>query len=87
MRWPPITYGFGFQVDIVTRLLDAGVTFVQVPSLNTIHRKGSIASALSMRNLLSVVHTLLEILFRRFRRILYYKHLAKSVEISIDDFQ
>jgi glycosyltransferase involved in cell wall biosynthesis len=84
MRWPPITYGFGFQMDVITRLFDEGVTYVQIPSLNTIDRKGKNTTALSMRNLLSVAHTLIEIAFRRIRRFLYHKYLPKSVEIKID---
>lgn len=85
MRWSPITYGFGFQMDIITRLLEEGVNYVQIQSFNTIDRKGKNTTALSMRNLLSVAHTLLEIAIRRIRRILYHKHLPKAVEINIEE--
>ena len=85
MRWPPITYGFGFQIDVITRLLDEAVTYVQIPSLNTIDMKGKESTALSIRNLLSVAHTLFEIALKRIRRLLYHKYLPKSVEIKIDE--
>jgi hypothetical protein len=69
-------------MDVITRLLDEGVTYIQIPSLNTVDRKGAKSTALSMRNLLSVAHTYVEIVIRRIRRFLYHKHLAKSVEIK-----
>ena len=32
MRWHPVSYGFGFQADIITMLLDQGVSYTQVYS-------------------------------------------------------
>lgn len=40
MRFPPQSYGFGFQADIVTRLLDEGVTYAQIRHLGAEDRKG-----------------------------------------------
>jgi glycosyltransferase involved in cell wall biosynthesis len=80
MRWHPSSYGFGFQADILTRLLDEGSTYLQIPSMG-IDRKGSGSSALNFRNVLSVGHTLLELIFRRTRRFLYGKTMPKPVEI------
>ncbi len=82
MRWHPSSYGFGFQADIVTRLLDEGASYMQVPS-SSIDRKGSGSSAVTVRNVLSVVHTLLEITFRRIRKALYGKDMPKPVEIRL----
>lgn len=82
MRWPPITYGFGFQIDIITRLLDEGVNYLQIPTLVAIDRKAGKSVALSMRNILSVLHSFLEIIFRRARRTLYGKQLKKAIEIK-----
>ena len=31
MRWAPYNYGFGFQADLITRLLDEGASYVEVP--------------------------------------------------------
>jgi len=80
-RYPPVTFGFGFQADLVTRLLDEDRRFMQVPIGTVIERKGPDSTALCMRNLLSVVHTFLEILFRRIRRLIYHRELPKAVEI------
>jgi glycosyltransferase involved in cell wall biosynthesis len=83
MRWHPSSYGFGFQADIVTRLLDEGVSFVQVPSFG-VDRKGSGSTAISMRNILSVGHTLLELVFRRARKVLYGKTFKRAREILLE---
>jgi glycosyltransferase involved in cell wall biosynthesis len=72
MRYHPSSYGFGFQADLLTRILDQGASYVAVAS-SSVERKGSKSSALSVRNLLSVGHTLLEILIRRVRNEMYGK--------------
>ncbi len=81
LRWHPSSYGFGFQADIITRLLDEGASYKQIPSCST-DRKGSASSALTVRNTLSVCHTLLEIGIRRLRRFLYGGEMRKPVEIA-----
>lgn len=82
MRWHPTSYGFGFQAETITRLLDEGASYLQVPS-TSVHRKGSASSALTLRNFLSVCHTLLELAIRRVRKILYERH-TKPVEIFLE---
>ena len=72
MRYHPSSYGFGFQADILTRILDQGASFVEVAS-SSVDRKGAGTSALTIRNLLSVGHTLLEILVRRTKNQIYGK--------------
>lgn len=84
VRWHPSSYGFGFQADMITRLLDEGASYIQVPS-SSIDRKGSASAALKMRNILSVGHTLLEITFRRVRRMLYGRTMPKPVEIKLPE--
>ncbi len=79
LRWHPSSYGFGFQADILTRLLDEGASFVQVQSFGT-DRKGGDSTALTIRNILSVGHTLLELSIRRLRRFLYCRSMPKPVE-------
>jgi glycosyltransferase involved in cell wall biosynthesis len=86
MRWHPVSYGFGFQADITTMLLDHGFSYVQVYS-RSVDRKGANSSALTMRNFLSVCHTLLEIGIRRIRKILYDRNCRKPVEIKIEEVQ
>jgi len=80
MRWHPSSYGFGFQADILTRLLDEGASYIQVTSYGN-DRKPGASTALSLRNILSVCHTLLELAIRRFRRLLYGRTMPKPVEI------
>ena len=72
-------YGFGFHADIITRLLDEGASFVQVKSF-AVERKGSASTALTIRNILSIGHTLLELAIRRVRRFLYGRSMPKPVE-------
>ena len=84
MRYHPSSYGFGFQADMVTRLLDEGASYIQVSS-SSIDRKGSASSALNIRNLLSVGHTLLELCFRRLRRVLFGHKMRKPVEIQLKE--
>lgn len=75
MRWGPYSFGFGFQADLVTRLLDEGATFVQIAVVATHQKKTGVNSALNWKNFLSVGHTLLEILIRRVRRHAFRKQL------------
>ena len=64
MRWNPNSHGFGFQADLVTRLLDRGATYVEVP-VEAHERNTGKASAIRFRNFCSVTHSLLNILIRR----------------------
>jgi glycosyltransferase involved in cell wall biosynthesis len=64
MRWHPNTRGFGFQADIVCMLLDQGFTYREVP-VKTVERKGGESRALTFKNMLSVTHTILDIIIRR----------------------
>lgn len=69
MRWSP--YSYGFQADLTTRLLDEGRSYKKVFVHASHVEKSAGESAIKMRNLLSVGHTLLEIGIRRVRRTLY----------------
>ncbi len=64
MRWHPSTRGFGFQAGLLCTLLDRGFTYKQIPCI-TIERRGGAGNALNWKNLRSVMHTLLGILFQR----------------------
>jgi glycosyltransferase involved in cell wall biosynthesis len=63
MRWHSRSTGFGFQAELLVRLLDEGATYVQVPVVGR-ERQGGSSSALKLRNWLSVARTLLAIAFR-----------------------
>jgi glycosyltransferase involved in cell wall biosynthesis len=73
MRWGPYSFGFGFQAELITRLLDEGATFIQVPVLAIHRNKSGRNSALNWRNFCSVTHTLVEILIRRVRKSAFKK--------------
>lgn len=83
MRYPPISYGFGFQSDIVTRLLDEDITYLQIRHRGSIERKGKDSTALSLRNMLSVLHSLVEITIRRLRREVYMRGQQRAREIKV----
>jgi SAM-dependent methyltransferase len=68
MRWGPYSFGFGFQAELITRLLDEGATYIEVPVTATHVEKTGLNSALNYKNFLSVTHTLLEIVIRRVRK-------------------
>jgi 2-polyprenyl-3-methyl-5-hydroxy-6-metoxy-1,4-benzoquinol methylase len=68
MRWGPYSFGFGFQAELITRLLDEGASYIEVPVTATHVEKAKLNSALNYKNLLSVVHTLLEMMIRRIRK-------------------
>src|SRR5205085_3064985 len=73
MRWGPYSFGFGFQAELITRLLDEGATFIQIPVAATHREKAGKNSALNWRNFLSVTHTLTEIFIRRIRKSAFKK--------------
>lgn len=70
MRWQPNSHGFGFQADLVTRLLNRGATYIEVPVQVHERQKGK-AKAINFRNFCSVAHSLLNIFIRRFSKIVY----------------
>ena len=71
MRWAPYNYGFGFQADLVTMLLDEGADYVEIPVTGSHFEKSRGSSPLNVRNFVSTGHTLFEILLRRVRRMLF----------------
>lgn len=64
MRWHPNTRGFGFQAEIICMLLDQDFSCKEVP-VKTVERRTSGSTALTVRNMLSVAHTLVDLVFRR----------------------
>jgi glycosyltransferase involved in cell wall biosynthesis len=73
MRWAPYNYGFGFQADLITTLLDEGVSYVQVPVSGSHFVKEGGRSPLNFRNFVSTGHTLFEIFLRRIRAVMFQK--------------
>jgi len=72
MRWHPNTRGFGFQADILCMLLDLGFTHKEVPVITVEQRTGA-SNAITFKNLLSVSHTLVDIVIRRISNRVYKK--------------
>jgi glycosyltransferase involved in cell wall biosynthesis len=68
VRYHIETTGFGYQAELLTRLLHEGRTFVEVP-LASMDRPGS--GSLNVRNFVSVAHSLLKISLRRLRVYLF----------------
>lgn len=76
MRWHTNTHGFGFQAEILCLLLDQGFTYVEVPvevPTAAFTEQDAKSRAVTVRNVLSVMHTILEITFRRISRFVYAK--------------
>jgi glycosyltransferase involved in cell wall biosynthesis len=70
IRWHPNTRGFGFQADVICMLLGQGFSYKEVP-VNTVERRTSKSNALTFRNMLSVAHTLVDLIFRRLANRVY----------------
>jgi glycosyltransferase involved in cell wall biosynthesis len=71
MRWHSNTRGFGFQADIISLLVDQGFSFKEVPVKTIERRGGGSSNALTFKNLLSVAHTLVDLMFRRLANWVY----------------
>jgi 2-polyprenyl-3-methyl-5-hydroxy-6-metoxy-1,4-benzoquinol methylase len=70
MRWASYNYGFGFQADLLTTLLDEGATWQEF-AIVAVHQDKGGASSINLRNFLSVASSLLEISSRRLKRFFY----------------
>jgi len=70
LRWHSRSRGFSFQADLIAQLLDRGATYVEIPVIATERSNGQ-STALSLRNFLSVAHSLIEMGARRLRRGLF----------------
>lgn len=70
MRWHSNSHGFGFQADLITRLLDRGTSYLEIP-VYSIDRTKGVSKAITLRNFLSVGNSLFAIFTRRMAKILY----------------
>jgi len=71
MRWHSNTRGFGFQADIICLLLEQGFSFKEVPVKTVERRVSGSSNALNFKNVLSVAHTLVDLIFRRIANWIY----------------
>ncbi len=83
LRWHSYATGFGFQADTITRMLNQGVSYMQVPSW-TVEKKHGQSTALNFKNFLSVSHTILAVLVRRVSSWIMKNHHKKSVEVKLE---
>jgi glycosyltransferase involved in cell wall biosynthesis len=84
MRWGPYSFGFGFQAELITRLLDEGISYVEVPVMAVHQEKAGRNSALNWRNFLSVSHTLFEISIRRMRKRAFKSNSVAGSRATLD---
>jgi len=68
--WFSETAGFGYQAELLCRLLDEGITVVEVQIANSDRERG-FSKAFRFTNLLSVANTLFHILLRRFEKLAF----------------
>ncbi|MBT4258908.1 MAG: glycosyltransferase family 2 protein [Nitrospina sp.] len=71
MRWHADTDGFGYQAEILSRLLMEGASFIEV-EISNIDRESGVTKAFSTKNFLAVSHSLFQIFLRRVRSYLFY---------------
>ena len=71
MRWSPDTHGYAYQAELITRILCENATYKTVKIKNSNRNYGN-SSAFTMKNFLSVNHSLLQIFLRRLRNFLFY---------------
>jgi glycosyltransferase involved in cell wall biosynthesis len=64
MRWNSNCYGFDFQADLVTRLLDQGKTYVEIPTVAG-ERSAGQSKALAGKNFVSAAVFFLNLAIRR----------------------
>lgn len=63
--WFAETAGFGYQAELLCRLLGEGISVIEVQVANSDRERGA-SKALRLSNLLSVTNSLIHILLRRF---------------------
>jgi len=68
MRWHVNCYGFDFQANLITRLLDQGRTFLEIPVTGSERAHGQ-SKALTRKNFLSSARFFVDLAFRRGEKI------------------
>lgn len=66
IRYSPSSSGFGYQAELISILLLQNKTYKHVSIMNN-DRKIGISRAFKIKNIFSVTHSLIQILFRRIR--------------------
>jgi glycosyltransferase involved in cell wall biosynthesis len=80
--WFAETAGFGYQAELLCRLLDEGITVTQVQITNSERERGA-SKAFRLTNLLSVANTLFHIALRRVERnVVAWGHRRASARVD-----
>ena len=74
MRWSPDTHGYAYQAELITRVLDENFTYETVEIKNSNRNYGK-SSAFSFKNILSVIHSILQIFLRRLSFLIFMKKI------------
>jgi glycosyltransferase involved in cell wall biosynthesis len=72
LRWHGDFYGFSFQAEVIARLLDQGMSYIEIP-VTSRERSGGKSTAFQLKNFFSVGYLFLELLLRRFGRICHFR--------------
>ena len=72
IRWSPDTHGFAYQAELITRILDERATYLHVKIVNSNRETGK-SKAFTIQNILSITHSILQIILRRLRWFLFYR--------------
>jgi hypothetical protein len=70
MRWCTNYYGFSFQADLATKLLDQGKVFKEIGVVG-MERKSGKSKAMTLKNFFSIAHFFIDLFIRRVGRILF----------------
>jgi len=73
--------GFGFQADLITRLLDLGASYTEVPVYAHERESGS-SKAITLHNFISVALFFADLLFRRWQRVSQSKFKNQSIKLK-----
>ena len=72
MRWHPDSHGFAYQAELISRLLGFGMTYKEV-QISNIDRISGTTKAFTLDNLLSILHSMFQILVRRLKNVIERK--------------
>ena len=82
MRWHTNYRGFGFQADMIVRLLEQKRSYYEI-EIHAHEREYGESKALNIMNVLSICHTILDIFIRRFGTFMY-SHISKKKKLCLN---
>jgi len=78
IRWHSNYYGFGYQADLLIRLIEEGATYREVP-VTQLDRKSGDSKALTAKNLLSIAHFFMDLIIRRIGNSFFGKEIRRRL--------